>query len=576
MESGTIGEGRLTRLATFVCWSAIVLPVVLGLWMMVRHWVPVPYWDEWKTPGEQIASYYRGTLTWAELCSQHNESRKLFPRLIYLPLAIAGGWDVRWVMAASFAFVCGGSLLLYALARRTCASPRAALFCYVAVNAWLFCPRQYENFLVGIQGELFVPAFALAAACLVNLSGRPLWQKAFVNALLAHVSTYSIANGMLIWLLAFPIRTRPARAAGARDGTWRVAYCVAAFASVACYFRGYEHPALSPPMVLAIRRWPELAHFLARWLGDITLLAYPTIAGAAVLLLFGLLAMKAALLVRQGGDWQPHYPWILLGVYALVSGCITAAGRLEFGLYAAAHFRYAPFTVFLYVAVIGLIATTSLHLMIAAIRKPIGGSALVVLPLGLWCFAFIQEQPRLDELTSHRAYVQRIVRWADVIPNNPQLASVSPYETTLATIRTLAANNVLRPRPVSEGLVQTVKQPPVATDDSAGVLERVDTDSVAKGWARIPDQQRPADCVLLGYQTPNAQWHLLTVLDVAIARPDVAARFANDQSNRFGFNWIVQGDVPAGDLTFYAWSIDMRNERAFPLAGAVRLHVPPR
>ncbi|MBA3273120.1 MAG: hypothetical protein H0T11_04515, partial [Chthoniobacterales bacterium] len=501
MESSAIGGGRLTRRAKLVCWCAIVLPVVLGLWMMVQHWVAVPYWDEWKTPGEQIASYYRGSLTWAELCSQHNESRKLFPRLVYLPLAVIVGWDVRWVMAVSFAFVCGGSLLLYALARRTCASPRAALFCYVSVNAWLFWPRQYENFLVGIQGELFVPAFALAGACLVNLSRRPLWQKSLVNAVLAHVSTYSVANGMLIWLLAFPVRTLPAKTRGTRDGAWRVAYCAAAVASVFCYFHGYEHAALSPQMVVTVGRWPELAHFLARWLGDITLLPYPAIAGAAVLLLFVTFAMKAALLVRHTGEWQPHYPWIVLGVYTVISGCITAAGRLEFGLHAAAHFRYAPFTAFLYIAVVGLIATTSSRLPIGALAKRISLTTLA----GLWCFALLQEQPHLDELTTHRSYVQRIVRWADAIPNNPQLASVSPYETTLATIRTLAAKDVLRPRLVSEILVQPVKQPPLPRDDPAGVLEHVDADLVAKGWARIPDQQRPADCVLLGYEDTNAE-----------------------------------------------------------------------
>lgn len=120
-------------------------------------------WDEWKTPGEQIASYYRGTLTFAELCSQHNESRKLFPRLVYLPLSLAFDWDVRWLMALSFGFVCGGSMLLYRLARRSCASPLATGWCFAVMSAWLFWPRQYENFLLGIQGELFVPAFALAA-----------------------------------------------------------------------------------------------------------------------------------------------------------------------------------------------------------------------------------------------------------------------------------------------------------------------------------------------------------------------------------------------------------------------------
>ena len=57
--------------------------------------MPLPFWDEWNTPGAQLASWYRGTLSFAELCSQHNESRKLIPRLIYLPLFRLAGWNVQ-------------------------------------------------------------------------------------------------------------------------------------------------------------------------------------------------------------------------------------------------------------------------------------------------------------------------------------------------------------------------------------------------------------------------------------------------------------------------------------------------
>ena len=60
----------------------------LRLQVMVTHWVAVPWWDEWLTPGETLASYSRGTLRFADLWSQHNESRKLFPRLLYLALYV--------------------------------------------------------------------------------------------------------------------------------------------------------------------------------------------------------------------------------------------------------------------------------------------------------------------------------------------------------------------------------------------------------------------------------------------------------------------------------------------------------
>src|SRR5215212_2346270 len=82
-----------------------VFPIVLAIFIVWKHAVPVPFWDEWNTPGAQLASWYRGTLTFAELCSQHNESRKLVPRLVYLPLFAIAGWDVRLILPLVFGVV---------------------------------------------------------------------------------------------------------------------------------------------------------------------------------------------------------------------------------------------------------------------------------------------------------------------------------------------------------------------------------------------------------------------------------------------------------------------------------------
>src|SRR5205823_4110608 len=48
------------------------LPILLALYVVWKHTVAFPFWDEWNTPGAQLASWYRGTLTFAELCGQHN------------------------------------------------------------------------------------------------------------------------------------------------------------------------------------------------------------------------------------------------------------------------------------------------------------------------------------------------------------------------------------------------------------------------------------------------------------------------------------------------------------------------
>src|SRR5450432_3047355 len=104
-----------------------LLPIVLMAHYVVSNWIPIPFMDEWHTPASQFESWCRGTLTLGELFSQHNESRKFFPRLLYFALAmIPGGWDVRKEMTVFFLQVCLFSVLLWRLLRRTPGSTSVA------------------------------------------------------------------------------------------------------------------------------------------------------------------------------------------------------------------------------------------------------------------------------------------------------------------------------------------------------------------------------------------------------------------------------------------------------------------
>ena len=251
--------------------------------MMCTHWVPVPYWDEWDSPGKQLAAYYRGNLSFADLFSQHNESRSFFPRLVYLALYLPAGWDVRSGMVATFVLACAGSAGLYAVSRRTNPSHGAALLMFAVMDLLLFSPRQYENFLYAIMGEVFTSACALVFAILVNLSNLSLKWKALVNAALAFIGTYTFANGMLLWVLAFPLEITPTVQPTRARIFWRVVYALIGAVSVACYFLTYRHPPLSPPFASPLGRLPALIHFLLVWIGSLFNTGAPALCGAVVL-----------------------------------------------------------------------------------------------------------------------------------------------------------------------------------------------------------------------------------------------------------------------------------------------------
>ena len=560
------------------------LPAICAIYMMWTHWVPVPFWDEWDTPGAQLASYYRGTLTFAELCSQHNEHRLLFPRLVWLPLAIVAGWDVRHGMVLTFCFVCLGSAGLYQLLRSSNGTAAGRAFVFGLMNLVLFSPRQYETFLVGAQGQTFVPTFMLVLALLVNLSGKSLQTKTILNAAIAHVSTYSFGNGMLVWLLAFPLETRSADLPASRQRRrifWRAVYILMAGLSVASYFISYRHPSAAPPVVSPIAQLPAFLRFVLVWIGSLFNVGGPMICGAVILFLFGGLAAVAIWQMRRGGNWRSHYPWLALGCYTLISGCVAAMARLGFDYSMAGDARYTAFSAFLYVAVLGLgfsvYSETKPRALTARIALSAAVVSLVVI-LTLWAITFKKERRLLRIFTPAWKHSLLVMRWSAAIPQNPEIGLLTPdpLRQTVGTIRTLAENDALRPRLVSQKLASAINERPDVNATSAGTLDAVRLEATGhlafQGWARVPDQDRPADCVVLGFETSDGGWKPFCVFETGGNRPDVARHFGRSGLTLSGFSGRVDAtSLPRGDITMKAWAIDLQNERAFPLGGPVRL-----
>ena len=567
-------------------WS---LPAICALHMMWTHWVPVPFWDEWDTPGGQLASYYRGTLTFAELCSQHNEHRLLFPRLVWLPMAILAGWDVRHEMVLTFCFVCLGSAGLYQMLGFSGASTAGRALVFGMMNLLLFSPRQYETLLVGAQGETFVPTFALVFALLANLSRRSLATKTIVNTALALVSTYSLGNGMLLWVLAFPLDTRsaadpPENLPGTRI-FWRAAYILAAAVCVASYFISYRHPPLSPPRVSPIGQLPAFLRFVVVWIGSLFSLSAPAICGAVALLLFVALTTVAVFQMCRTGAWQPYYPWLVLACYVMISAGVAALARLGFDHSMAGDSRYTAFSAFFYIALLGLglsvYAQTKARWPSARAAVPIAAGSLFLV-LTLWIITFKTEQRCLERDHQVRQHMVLIVQWSDAIPENPEMAFCSPYSPreTVDTIRTIATKDALRPRLISHSLASAVNNRPEATNASAGTLEQATLDGnghvLCKGWARVPDEDRAADCVVLGFETDDGRWQPFCVVETDEKRPDVVEKLRSASLGRAGFFRAVEAKTfPQGEVTIRGWAIDVQNERVFPLAGALRLQPQP-
>lgn len=432
------------KAAVVVLAAAAMFPVALALYVMCTNWVSVPHWDAWQTPGQQIAAWCRGTLTFSDLFSQHNEHRPFFPRLGYVTMAVAFGWDVRREMAAGFLLLCVASAGLYLLLRQSGVSRAISLAALALMNLLLFTPRQYENLLSGTEGASFLPTVALLCALAMNQSRSSFALKTTANAALALVGTYTFGNGMLLWPLAFPLSSSDDETR-ARRLLWRALYIATGAAAIMAYFISYEHPPLAPAPAHLINDAGGMLNFVARWLGAFFLTPAPGLIGGITLTAFA----AVALITVRTATWRAYLPWLFLGAYAAASGALAARSRLGFGLEMAGDARYSAFAVFFHIALVGLFAT-----MLGRARQRAAAARAVQLAAGLYAtavvglsvHAYFAERPSVAKFRATRERVREIVQRSPANADNPELKLLSPYPETAETIRTLSACGLLRPR----------------------------------------------------------------------------------------------------------------------------------
>jgi hypothetical protein len=580
--------------------KSLVLPMLVGLFpialtlRIIRgNWTSVPYYDEWWTPGRHIISFLQGTLRLADLFQQHNESRKLFPNLYYLFLvAVTGRWDVRDTMVLMFALACLGSVLLLALLRRTTTSSmRETLGAWAFLNFVFFCPREYENFLWGIQLEPLTPGMALLAAMVVNLSDLRLQRKIVANSALAILATYSYANGMLLWLLTVPIypARRPAEAQNrsANPAGWYAFYALCCFVAVGLYFHHYIHPRQHPPFATSLSDALPLLHFLLAWIGDLFVVmgGDPFFFGGFFLAVFATLTVAAIRVARRQGNFWRFYPWVIVVAYALLSGAIIASGRMRFGIGSALASRYAPVSVFFYVGLGGLAASLYDARIVSGhpIRPRIVFASGLIMGLFAagWLSAFSTQLTRVKIIREGRKDLALAVQWIPAIPLNPDLALAEvPPKVVAEKAIALSKYDALRPRFVPQPLASIVHENAAGGDPSVGMLRMArfsdDHRLLLTGVAWLPNRNARADCVVVGYENSAGGLTPFTVFQPTYKRERLKGRFDFRRLPTNGFAAVIDpANLPIGKLTLRAWAVDLRTERALPMARALTVDNEP-
>jgi hypothetical protein len=203
----------------------------------------------------------------------------------------------------------------------------------------IFSPLQQESWLFGFEICRFLNVLALLLT-VWSLSGWPRtwppWLGTVVGAGGAIIGSYSVSNGVLIWIVALFFLL-------ASEGL-KLRFVVFSVCGVAVswlYFQNYTKPSVHPDLLLFLNDPLSFLRFVFAYLGrplssssrDVS-----AVVGFVLICLF--IVSTVYLLKREYSARQKYLCWVGLGLYSILSAIVTAIGRLGFGISIAVTSRY--------------------------------------------------------------------------------------------------------------------------------------------------------------------------------------------------------------------------------------------
>lgn len=348
-----------------------ILPALAIAFLITQNWVNIPWVDQWNTPGSVFIKIHDGTLTPDYFISQHNESRLLVYRLISVPLAFLTRWDVRYEIVLLFLVACGISISFYHLIRLTCSSNKLIqLLIIFAINLLIFSPIQLDpsgNWLMGIQVIMFVVVLCIALCVLISYSGLKLYLRFLLCAILATISTFSFANGILCWIVVLPALIILS------GSSWKevlerkkifLAWILCFMLTMYIYFHDFKKPHIASNPI------ESLSHPIKALLFFLSLLGSPLgfrnllvsqIVGLILILLFILICFYLIRFRKDFTLFQKSIGWLTFSFYVILSAVIMTLGRLSDGLGASLYAKYTTVSIYFTVSIIGLIYLVISH-----------------------------------------------------------------------------------------------------------------------------------------------------------------------------------------------------------------------
>lgn len=320
--------------------AVIFLPLVLAFYFVYKFGVTVPYWDQWELV-PLLEKMYNNTLTLADLWSQHNEHRILFPRILMLLLARLSGWNIFLELCTNM--VLAAFTLLFLLSILCSTLEKTPSWLKFFISLMIFSMVQHENWVWGWQIQMFLSVLGSVIAIWAANKWQGKMNGLIIVISAAVLSSYSFNTGLLTWPAVLVVLLLQKK--------WKrkhiIILTLACIATVLLYYYKYKSVAYHPPILFFLDHPVIYIRYVLTYLG--ASLGWTYFYSLIITLIIFVLILLAIFNIWRFDRQKlcDLAPWLALVLYACMAACATGLGRAGFGWKQAFESRYTTISALL-------------------------------------------------------------------------------------------------------------------------------------------------------------------------------------------------------------------------------------